>query len=220
MVSLELEARLDNLLSTAQAETANIDLFAPITEREECPICLLPLPIIENESAFMQCCGKTICAGCVYRHFLTDIKNGGGQCDDDSLKCAFCRQLPLPTNPIKKVKKLMKKNHPEAFLQMADKYESGEGVLQSNTRALDLYTRSAELGFFEAFVHIGRHYYTGTVVEKDYSKVLAFYEVAAKKGSIYAHRWLALFHESERNEDQHKIGHLKVAASAGDKDSG
>ena len=37
MVSLELDARLDNLLSTAQAETVDIDIFAPIniTEREK-----------------------------------------------------------------------------------------------------------------------------------------------------------------------------------------
>ena len=35
-----MEARLDNLL-TAQEETANDDLYAPIAEREECPICLL-----------------------------------------------------------------------------------------------------------------------------------------------------------------------------------
>lgn len=42
MPTLELDARLDNLLSTTQAETADIDLFAPIQEREECPICLLP----------------------------------------------------------------------------------------------------------------------------------------------------------------------------------
>ena len=30
MASLELEARLDNLLATAQEETKDIDLFAPI----------------------------------------------------------------------------------------------------------------------------------------------------------------------------------------------
>ena len=35
MVSLELEARLDNLLATAQEETKDIDLFAPIQERED-----------------------------------------------------------------------------------------------------------------------------------------------------------------------------------------
>ena len=45
MASLELEARLDNLLSTAQEETKDIDLFAPIPAREECPICLQILPI-------------------------------------------------------------------------------------------------------------------------------------------------------------------------------
>ena len=50
--NLELEARLDNLLSTAQAETAAIDLYAPIAEREECPICMIPLPIKESETVF------------------------------------------------------------------------------------------------------------------------------------------------------------------------
>jgi len=45
MATLELEARLDNLLATAQTETADIDLLAPLPEREECPICLIPLPI-------------------------------------------------------------------------------------------------------------------------------------------------------------------------------
>ena len=49
MVSLELEARLDNLLATAQEETADIDMFAPIPEKEECPICLLPLPLLNDE---------------------------------------------------------------------------------------------------------------------------------------------------------------------------
>ena len=44
MVTLELEARLDNLFATAQTETADIDLLAPIPEREECPICLISTP--------------------------------------------------------------------------------------------------------------------------------------------------------------------------------
>ena len=43
MVSLELEARLDNLLATAQKETADIDLFAPIPDKNECPMCMIPL---------------------------------------------------------------------------------------------------------------------------------------------------------------------------------
>ena len=38
MASSELEARLDNLLATAKKETKDIDLFAPIVDREECPV--------------------------------------------------------------------------------------------------------------------------------------------------------------------------------------
>jgi len=83
MVSLELEARLDSLLSIAQAETADIDLFAPIiiAEREECPICLIPFHINETETVFMSCCGKQICGGCAYKHMLTDRdKKGASWC--------------------------------------------------------------------------------------------------------------------------------------------
>lgn len=63
--ALELETRLNNILSTAQAETADIDLFAPIEEREECPLCLVTLPLKESESTFNVCCGKEICCGCL-----------------------------------------------------------------------------------------------------------------------------------------------------------
>ena len=74
MSSLELEARLNNLLSTAQTETADSDIFAPIPEREECPICLIPLPLVECEISFYACCGKSICRGCTWKHMLSDMK--------------------------------------------------------------------------------------------------------------------------------------------------
>ena len=88
MVSLELEARLDNLLSTAQTETADIDLFAPIPEREECPICMIPFHIEEGGVIFMSCCGKNVCKGCICKNVITDDQAGAEH------KCAFCRQVP------------------------------------------------------------------------------------------------------------------------------
>jgi len=92
MASLELEARLDNLLSTAQTETANIDIFAPITEKEECPICLIPLPFNRNQSMFKFCCGKTICNGCAYKHMQTDLNKKGVSKTIEEHKCPFCQQ--------------------------------------------------------------------------------------------------------------------------------
>jgi len=186
MVSLELEARLDNLLSTAQAETADIDLFSPInlTEREECPLCLIPLPFDESETIFMRCCGKTICKGCVFKQLNIKVENGLQTIDD--YKCPFCQQQ-APNNDIKALKRLMKKNNPRAFSLMAAKYKTGEEELfQSDTRALEMAIRAAELGHAEAFVQIGISYQLGMAVRVDESKALEFYEVGAKKGSLSA----------------------------------
>ena len=109
MVSLELEARLENLLSIGQAETANLDLFAPIPLREECPICLIPLPKEENHTTFNACCGKRICIGCSYKEVLTNWKNGKKL--HDHYKCAFCRQ-PL-SDGLKGIKAYRKLNEEE-----------------------------------------------------------------------------------------------------------
>jgi len=104
-------------------------------------------------------------------------------------------------------------------MQMATEYKTGDkGVLQSDTKSLEMRICAAELGDAEAFVNIGCHYDEGIVVEQDKSKTLEFYEVAAKKGSVQAHEFLALFH-GMNGDIQTSIKHCRVAASAGDQDS-
>ena len=216
MASLELQARLDTLLSTAQAETADIDLFAPVMEKEECPICLIPLPHRESEITFHICCGKRVCEGCIYKNRITEAKNG---VPDSKHKCAFCRQPP-PKNVIKALRKLMKKNNPDAFLRMADRYESGNGVIQSDTRVLEMYTRAAELGSARAYGNIGIYYQDR---EQDFSKAFAFYEVGAKKGCLISHaqraRALALHYGPNGSKVHEIVRHLKVLACSGDEDA-
>ena len=216
MVSVELEARLDNALVTAQEETADIDLFAPITEREECPLCLIPLSINEEETSFSPCCGKNICNGCGFKQTIIEIKKG---VPAKQQKCAFCCQKPDPKNTIKALKKLMKKNHPAAIMAMGHKYilpgENGAAI-QSYTRALEMYIRAAELGYAPAFYTIGKCYLNGIGVEQETSKALSYCEIAAKKGHLHAHKWLASF--NGMNMDIQKcIKHYKVVAIAGDK---
>jgi len=219
MVSSELEARLDNVLATVQTETADINLFAPITERDECPICLIPLPLKEDEIQFMVCCGKRICIGCRYKQTISEIKRDrekGVQKHD--IKCAFCCQSS-PTNRIKALKKLMKKNNIQSFIQMSTHYKRGGGVIQSDTRALEMYIRAAELGdSARAYGMIGHYYIEGTVVEQNKSKAIEFYEVAAKKQSVFAHVMLAGFHGENEKMDE-SIKHLRVLASAGSQEA-
>ena len=216
MATLELEARLESLLSSAQAETADIDLFAPIPLREECPICLIPLPINEGFT-FFSCCGKIICDGCNHKSAFTEMKKGKRI---QVQKCAFCQQTFESTDKknIKLLKRLMKNNNPQAFMRMANAYRTGDEVFQSHTKALEMYIRAAELGLDEAFLVIANHYMYGIIVEEDSSKAIEFLEVAAKKGCLGGHKGIARFYM--RNMDFHSsVQHLKVAASAGDQQS-
>ena len=213
VLTLELDARLDNLLSTAQEETRDIDLLAPIVDREECPVCLQTLPIKEDEILFMTCCGKKVCCGCIIKNKMLDMKNG---VPEHKCKCPFCRQPPIRgTNKVvKALKKLMKKNNPVAFNEMAGSYQTGDGVIQSDTKAFELTIRAAELGHANAYAVIGNNYRRGHLVGQDVSKALEYLEVAAKKGSIGAHNDIAVTYGVQT---QIGIKHLKIVASAGHK---
>ena len=63
------------------AELFDEDLFKKPPPNEECPICMLPLPLIPAEKTYFSCCGKIICLGCVYASLKQD-KRG---------ICPFCR---------------------------------------------------------------------------------------------------------------------------------
>ena len=137
----------------------------------------------------------------------------------DEHKCALCRQPPSGETTSKYYRKLLKNKNPDAFMHMAALHRDGEhGVLQSDTKSLEMYIRAAELGHADAFGNIGTHYEQGIAVEQDMLKALAFYEVAAKKESIPAHKRLARYHQNVQNSEE-SIKHFKVAASAGDQES-
>jgi len=95
------------------AELHEEALFKEV-EPEECPICMLPLPL-EGSVIFESCCGKTICAGCIYTMQLSE---GGGDL------CAFCRtpKAAPGKETIKRVQKLMDKGYAEAFNSFAGYY--------------------------------------------------------------------------------------------------
>jgi len=218
MTTSDIEARLDNLLATAQAETADIDLFAPIIikEREECPICMIPLPIDDIAMAFFECCGKRLCMGCVYKSKITDSRKNKNEVPKHEEKCAFCRK-PIVTafkHRMKLLKKRIKNDDANACTVLAALHETGQAVLQSNTKSLEMYIRAAELGHVDAFAKLGYYYQDGIGVELDLSKAIEFYGVGAKKGSVNAHNQLAMFH-GKNGDDCKSLKHLKVAASTG-----
>lgn len=65
-------------------------------------------------------------------------------------------------------------------------YESGTGVEQDYTQALEWYEKAADLGQITAMGNIGALYMDGNGVEQDYAKALEWYEKAADLGNAYA----------------------------------
>ena len=90
------------------AELYDEALFKDPPPREECPICLLPMPIHADQSVFKSCCGKTICNGCICAMKMSEGKD----------LCAFCR-MPPPSSAeesIKRLKNLMEKISSESLV--------------------------------------------------------------------------------------------------------
>jgi len=193
------------------AELYDEKLFKEV-EPEECPLCLLPLPIDIGQSAFHSCCGKTVCNGCIYEMAMS----GGGKD-----LCPFCRTPPASSDEesIQRVKKLMEKGNTKAFYTLGGCYETGfGGLLQDYQKAHKLYLKAGELGCAEAYYNLACLYSNGMGVEVDKNKAKYYYELAAMNGHIFARHNLGCV-EWEKGNRYRAMKHFVMAARAGDEGS-
>ena len=180
---------------------------------EECPICMLPLPLYDNHTGinFYSCCGKNICIGCIDVMVESGAKN----------LCPFCR-TPYSSSgeeEVKRLHKLMEKGNAYAFLRLAGLYENGTcGMPQDWARCNELFLKAGELGCAVAYFNLGNSYQYGRGVEVDKKKGKHFYELAAMNGHIYARHNLGGLALQNGNH-QRAIKHFKISAKAGCKES-
>ena len=94
------------------AELYDEKLFREPPPREECPICMLPLPLAADQITFFTCCGKYICSGCI----RVMVEREGA-----NILCAFCRTPCAESEEenMKRLKKLMEKGNADAYNQLA-----------------------------------------------------------------------------------------------------
>ena len=193
------------------AELHDEALFKEHPPGEECPICLLPLPIDARQSAFKSCCGKIICKGCIVA--MIEEARGRGKIG----LCAFCRK-PTPSSyeeDIKRVKKLMDANNAHAFYTLGGWYSNGDhGIPQDMTKAYELWLRAGELGCAEGYFNLGIAYHFGRGVEVDEKKANHFYELAAMNGDVYARHNLGYVEEGA-GKHHRAFKHYIISAKAG-----
>lgn len=158
-------------------------LFQDPPPREECPICMLPMPYTLNlfgvNVVYHPCCGKMICTGCM---MAADNEKEKGKLKE---LCSFCRVPPASSKSgiLKRCKKRMKLNDSEAFFMLGGAYARGElGLQKDMSKTLELWNKAADLGSVSADYSSGIVYNTGDGVEKNEYKAIHHWKLAAMKG--------------------------------------
>jgi hypothetical protein len=192
------------------AELRDRDLFTQPDSSHlgECPICCLPLPLHPKNSMFMTCCSKSICNGCDYANQERENEQGLEN------RCAFCREPAAESDEESDrnvMKRIMKHNDPVAMTQMGKKllFEKGD-----HKKALEYWTKAAELGNVDAHACLGNMYHTGNGVEKDQKKAMYHSEQAAIEGH-YGARYNLAVHEKDKGRLDRAAKHLIIAANLG-----
>ena len=198
------------------AELFDEELFKDPPAREECPICMLPLPIDASEIIFAVCCGNFICVGCSYAQQIEELKSGKRV--EDVGWCPFCRAPPprAPEDNISLLNKCIEKNNAKAINELAAHYMKGEIGLPINPhKATELFLKAVQLGHAGACFNLGNCYLIGNGVERDEKKARQYWELGAIKGNVQSRHQLGCLEQRSGNLER-AYKHVMISAKAGD----
>jgi TPR repeat protein len=153
---------------------------------------------------YYSCCGKSICGGCV--HSFCKSGNIG--------KCPFCNADKMGKTDEDQVEETMKRvevNDANSIYVLGNYYYHGNfGLPQDLERAMELWTRAAELGSSPAHFQLGTQYDA-----KGNSKKEKFhYEAAAMAGHEGARNNLGTM-EAQSGNMERAVKHWMISSSAG-----
>lgn len=209
-------------------------LFRDPPDKEDCPICFLPMPVrliccamhppasetvvpiadfaeaneeltdISTEE-YYSCCGKSICKGCL--HTLEESGN------DE--RCPFCnsdRCNKTAEEIVEEFNSRVASNDAGAMYVLGHHYYQGRAGLQHDReRAIELWTQAADLGSSKAHFNLGILYHEGG----DSKKKKFHWEAAAMAGHEVARFNLGTM-ENDSGNMERAFKHWTIAASAGE----
>jgi TPR repeat protein len=154
---------------------------------------------------YYACCGKSVCGGCIHSF------RKSGNIDN----CPYCRADKMSKTAEENVEELMKRaeaNDATAMFALGSFYDCGQlGVQQDAKKAMELWTKAAELGSSSAHFNLGNEYQKGGYLKK----ARFHYEAAAMAGNEAARCKIGAFEGQSGNMGQ-AVKHWMIAASAGD----
>ena len=193
------------------AELHDEALFKKPPTRDECDICMLPLPLHPSEQKYQPCCGKMMCFGCIHAAHMADNRK----------LCPFCRtpEANSEVGYIERLKKRVDVDDAIAMRNLGGYYSDGVRDLpQDYNKAMELLLRAGELGDALSNRNIAIAYLTGQGVERDVKKAKHYYELAAMGGDVFARHNLGNL-EMDTGNTSRALKHWMISAGAGDDDS-
>jgi len=180
-IGTSIRKSVRNISNVLLNELHEEELFKQSPPVDDCPICMIRLPSLTPERAYMACCGKEICNGCIYAVQMRAARKKKG----DSL-CPFCRVLTSDEDDvtIERYEKRAELNDPKSICSLGCFYsESKFGLPQNYNKALELWQKAAaELGDATAYYNIATAYLRGNGVVADEKKAKHYFELAAIRG--------------------------------------
>lgn len=198
------------------------ELWKPHPPTEECPICLVPLPLRKDQTNYLSCCGKVVCKACDAEtdralHIANDKRKKKKLPPMEAL-CQFCREPIHGYNSalINRYEQRVDKGDPEAMMNLAEYYKTGEfGLRRNKAKSVMLVRRAADLGFPTALAQLGEWLLYGERgLKQDEEKGRRYLEDAAKKGDVNARIILGELEEEDQDDDL-ATEHFELATAAG-----
>ena len=209
-----------DISSIGRKAISDDELFKDPPPQEECPICFLPIPchpsVFGVAKEYQLCCGKMACSACM---------------DFYRVKCPFCTTPPvhLGNELLERCETRIDILDEKAFVELAFVYRDEKWGLTSDYKhSLDLLYQAAELALFSvdkplfesstAHFSIANAYLHGIGVEKNRSKAIYYWKLAAMGGHELARYNLGVSAELDDNLNR-AMKHYMIAAKAGYNDA-
>ena len=178
--------------------------------RDDCPMCMLTLPISANGTTYWGCCGTTMCDGCVLDILVKSSAKS-------LTTCPFCNAHPSESN-VKSELALAKKGRHESIRRIGNWHFWGEeGFKRDMAEGLKWYHRAVEKGSSMASGKLGQCYWWGQGVEQNYDKALEYYKKASEMGDVMSFHMIGQI-LLEMGEIEEAMLHLRKAVHCGIQD--
>ena len=157
---------------------------------------------------YKECCGKYLCAGCIYADFT----------ENNRTICPFCRtpQATSDREAVDRMKKRVESGDASAMNRLGCYYHKGMmGLPQNYKKGMKLLLRAGELEHTTAYYNLGMVYCNGQGVARDEKKAKYYYELAAMRGDANARRSLGII-EVRKGNMERAVKHWMISTTTGD----